>query len=314
MQDNARKITYGAMMVAIFVILLAVSFYIPFVGSVVLFFIPLPIILYRLRYDRISAFLMMLVGFTLSLLIGGIVLLPIAVAFGLLGFVIGDTMSLEKTKLYTFMASGLTFLIIMIVTYVSTVIFLGINIIEELMKSLRGTQEQMTSLMAKYGELPENFSGQMEESISLYETAIPSTFIIAAFSFSFIIVILNSMIVNRLGHNVPKFPPFRDMKVPGIAVWAYLVILILPWIVNVEQGSTLNLTYVNATIIFRFLFLIQGISLIHYYMSEKKLPTWVTVISTVSALLLSPATVLLGILDSGMNIRAWIGKDKGKGN
>ena len=57
MQDNARKITYGAMMIALFAILLAVSLYIPLLGSVTMFFIPLPIILYRLRYDRTSSIL-----------------------------------------------------------------------------------------------------------------------------------------------------------------------------------------------------------------------------------------------------------------
>ena len=56
----------------------------------------------------------------------------------------------------------------------------------------------------------------------------------------------------------------------------------------------------------------QGISLIHHYMYEMKLPKVVTVIATVFALMLSPITTILGILDAGMNIRAWIGKDKMK--
>ena len=62
----------------------------------------------------------------------------------------------------------------------------------------------------------------------------------------------------------------------------------------------------------RFLFFLQGISLIHYYMNEKKLPKWVTVILTIFALFLSPITILLGVLDTGLNVRAWIGKDKPK--
>lgn len=314
MQGNPRKITYGAMMIAMFVILLAISFYIPLVGSIVLFFIPLPIILYRLRYDRISALLVMLVGFVLSLFIGGIASLPFAIALGLLGFIIGDTMSTNKSKFYTFMASGLTFLVIMIFTYVSIVLFLGINLIEELMTVIRETQGQMTSLLVSFGNTDGDINKQMEDMFLLYETAIPSSFIIAAFSFSFIVVVLNSIIVNRVGHNVPKFSPFREMKLPSITVWVFLVILALPFIANVDQGTTLNLTYVNASVIFRFLFLIQGISLIHYFMFKMKLPTWALVMSTILAVMLSPATTILGILDSGMRIRDWIGKDTGKRN
>lgn len=37
MQDNARKITYGAMMIALFAILLAVSLYVPLLGSIIMF-------------------------------------------------------------------------------------------------------------------------------------------------------------------------------------------------------------------------------------------------------------------------------------
>jgi len=299
------------MMIAMFAVLLAVSFYIPPLGALLLFFIPLPIILYRLRFDRISTLLVLTVGIIVSLLIGGITLVPLALAFGVLGFVIGDTMSQEKSKLYTFMASGLTFLVIIILTYVGSVLLLGINVIEELMNGLRETQEQMTSLMVKFGESPENFNKQMESMMTLYETSIPSTIIIAAFSFSFVVVLLNSMIVNRIGHNVPKFLPFREMRLPGITVWVFLLILVLPFLANVEQGTMLNLIYVNASVIFRALFVIQGISFIHYYLSENKLPKWITVVSTIIALIFSPATVLLGVLDSGMNIRAWLGKDKG---
>ena len=90
MQDNARKITYGAMMIALFAILLAVSLYTPFIGNVTMFFIPLPIILYRLKYDRTSSLLTLATGVVLSLLIGGILLMPLAFVHGILGFVIAD--------------------------------------------------------------------------------------------------------------------------------------------------------------------------------------------------------------------------------
>ena len=91
MQDNARKITYGAMMIALFAILLAVSLYTPLLGNVTMFFIPLPIILYRLKYDRTSSLLILAAGIVLSLLIGGILLVPFAFVHGILGFVIGET-------------------------------------------------------------------------------------------------------------------------------------------------------------------------------------------------------------------------------
>ena len=43
----------------------------------------------------------------------------------------------------------------------------------------------------KYGELPENFKEQMDASMTFYETAIPSIFIIGMFSLAFIFVTIN---------------------------------------------------------------------------------------------------------------------------
>lgn len=310
MQDRAGKITYGAMMIAMFAILLNMTVYIPLVGWLTLFIIPLPIVLYRLRYDRAESLLVLVGSVLLSMLIGGIIIFPIALIFAPIGFVMGDTMKQEKSKLYTFMASGLTILLTLMLIYVATVLLFAINVIDEMMKALRDSQEQMTAFMVRFGEVPENFEKQLEEMMMFYEVTIPSTFIIGSFGFAFIVVIINAAIARRLGHKPPKFAPFKDMKLPTATVWSYLVILLLPIMTTIEEGTTLYLTYVNASTILKLLLIVQGVSLIHYYMYEMKMPKWGTIISTIFAIILSPVTILLGILDSGMNLRAWIRRDK----
>lgn len=309
MQDNARKITYGAMMIAMFAIILAVTVYVPLLGSITVFFIPLPIILYRLRYDRAASVLVTTTGILLSLL-GGIALFPFAILFGLLGLVIGDTIKSEKTKLYTFMASGLTILVITILTYVATVALMGINVIEEMMSALQDSNERMILFMEGFGEVPKDFKEQMQASTDLMLATIPSMFIMASFGLGLVIVVFNLIIAKRLGHKTPKFPPLRLMKLPLLTVWVYLLILLLPLFTSVEEGTTFYLLIVNATVILRVLFVVQGISFIHHFMHEMKLPKWVIVISTILAILLTPITILIGIIDVGMNIRAWIGRNK----
>ncbi len=80
-----------------------------------------------------SSLLVLATGVVLSLLIGGILLVPFAFVHGILGFVIGETIKMGKTKLYTFMATGLTLLITGMVMYVGAVLFFGFNMIDELM-------------------------------------------------------------------------------------------------------------------------------------------------------------------------------------
>jgi uncharacterized protein YybS (DUF2232 family) len=312
MQDNARKITYGAMMIALFGILLAVSLYTPLLGSVTMFFIALPIILYRLKYDRTSSILVFATGVVLSLLIGGILLVPFAIVHGLLGVIIGETIIMGKTKLYIFMASGLTLLITGMGVYVGAVLFFGFNMIDEIMTAMQEAKEQMTSFMSTYGGLPDNYDETITSTFQMYEYTIPSIFIISIFMLAFIILTLNLGVAKRLGFEVPKFPPYREMKLPIIALILYGAILLIALFADVKSGTNLHLITVNATTVLRFLFLLQGVSLIHYYVNEMKLPKVATFIATIFALMLAPITTMLGILDTGVNLRAWLKKDKSK--
>lgn len=311
MQDNTRKLTYGAMMLAIFIILLAVSVYVPLLGTITMLFIPLPIILYRLRYDRTASIFVLIAGIFLSI-IGGVLLLPVAFVFGPLGFVIGEAIRNKKTKFYTFMASGLTFLITTIILYLGSITLFGINPIEELSTMIMESQSRAIALLEKTGEIPQDFVEQLNETIQYTLMAIPTAFILSSFFFAIIIISINLPIAKRLGHDVPTFPPFRFMKLPVITVWAYMIVILLPIFTNMEPGSTMELTYINGSFILRFLFLLQGISFVHHITYEMKSQKWLTILLTIVAVIINPLTVIIGILDTGINLRAWIGRNKSR--
>ena len=311
MQDNTRKITYGAMMIALFIIMVAIAAYVPLLGTMIMLFIPLPIILYRLRYDRTASLFVTIAGIILSIM-GGLLLIPIAFVFGSLGFVIGETINNKKSKLYIFMAAGLTFLIATVILYLVSVILFGINMIEELGTLAQESQAKAITFLQAFGEVPEEVAKQMNETIQYTLLTIPSAFILSSFAFAFIVIIINLPIVKRLGHEVPKFPPFRLMRLPVLTVWVYMIVVILPMIMTIEQGSTSEMTFVNASFILRFLFIIQGISFIYHVANEMKFSKWVTVLITIIAILFNPLTVIVGILDTGINLRAWIGKNKSR--
>lgn len=310
MKDDPRKITYGAMMIALFVILLAVLLYVPFLGSILMFIIPLPIVLYGLRYDRASTTLVTAAGVVLSLLIGGVILLPFAFVHGLAGWMLADMIKTGKSKLYLFMGLALMYIITSIIGYVGAVLLFNINFIDQIFTMLRESQQQVASFMGTYGTLPASYNEMADAMFTFYQHTVPAAFILACFLMAYVTLIPNLFLANRLGHQVPKFPPFRNMKLPVITVFVYGIILILNMTVAMEPGTDLYLICINATIILRTLFLLQGISLIHYYLHETKLPKVVTVVGTLFALFLHPVTTLLGVLDAGVNIRSWISKDK----
>lgn len=310
MQDNARKLTYGAMMIALFAVLFAVSLYIPLLGSVSMFFIPLPIFLYRIRYDRNASLLVAAAAILVSSLLGGVLSIPAAIALVLIGFVMGETMQAKKSKFYTVMAVGLTVLISAVATYVGGVLFFEFNAIDAMMDTFQDAQQKMTEYLTELGTLPKDYEKIIADTFLYYRSTIPAMVILGSLFSGFLFVAACFYIARRIGATVQKFPPFREMKLPFMTIVIYALVILSSFLMGSDTTSTGYLFYINAMVILRFAFLLQGLSLIYYFLHERKLPRFITILATVFAVVLNPMTILLGTLDTAINIRAWIGKDK----
>ena len=91
---QARFITEGAALLAIYVMLLFISMYVPILGTVVTFALPLPFILLTIRYKLSNAFVILRLHFNYCFVSQPIGLVK-TVVFGLMGIVLGY---MYKTK------------------------------------------------------------------------------------------------------------------------------------------------------------------------------------------------------------------------
>lgn len=304
--EQTKRLTLGAMMVALFTILLAVSFYVPILNIVTTFFLALPIAWYSAKFDRSASILVTSVSIVMSFFVGGLMALPLAFTHAPLGFVIGVAIRKKKSKLFLFMASGMTFLITTVIQYVIAVMLLNINPIKEFLMLVRESYEQTGEIMERFGSLPKDYYKLVEETLSMFEIILPSIIIIAIFVSALFIVIINLPILKRLGLDVPKFAPFREMRLPKAVLWYYLVVLVVTLFVELDKGTFAFLVFANATIVLRGLLFMQGISFIHFYIHQQGWPKWVMVVATVFAFPLQSFTLLIGVIDLGFNMRSFI--------
>ncbi|MCG3087353.1 DUF2232 domain-containing protein [Sporosarcina cyprini] len=309
MQDSARKITFGAMMLALFAILLAVSTY-TVAGVVTTFFIPLPIILYRTRTDRTASIMLAVAGILISLLIAGLVTLPFALLYLIIGLLIGEMISLGKTKLYTFMATSLTLLILGMLAYVAGVFLFQINLVDRVLAIMASWQKLLLELGPQTGNMSREYKEMVYEFFAFYRVTIPMMFIGGVFMFSFLLITFNFMLMRRIGVNVPQFPPLRNLRLPVITVFIYGLLLLYSLLGKIDESSGMYILFVNAMLLLRFLFLLQGLSLIHYFMHRLKTTGIVTALMMFAGIVLSPITILLGLFDVAANVRLWIDKDQ----
>ena len=303
--NQTKAITQGAMMVALFLVLIALAYYVPIISIVAFFVAPLPLAWYSATYNRSSTIGVAVVAIIASLFIGNIMILPFALILAATGVIIGDCLRQKKSKLYLFLATGTTILLTFAVQYIALVRFFNIDFIEQSLTLARESYEKSLEYSASITgqEIPKE---QMLQMFKTLELTMPSSITISVFALAFIMITVMLPILQRLKVEVPKFAPFRDMRLPRAILWYYLIVLSINLFVQPEFGTPLYVVILNLSMVLWVLLTLQGISFIHFTIDTFNYPKFVKVLSTLLAIPLYSFVVLIGILDLGFNVRDWV--------
>ncbi|MGI6082034.1 MAG: YybS family protein [Limnochordia bacterium] len=109
--------------------------------------------------------------------------------------------------------------------------------------------------------------------------------------------------LQRLGAKIPWFPPFGHWRFPWYYTWGYIAGVGLPLLPGTLRTSWLLALAANLEMVFRFVFAIQGLAVVWFYLSKWNVRRWVAVTITVLLTLLTPLMVLIGLLDSWFDLR-----------
>lgn len=301
-----QSLVYGAMMTALFVILLFMTAFIPVVSFFTAFITPLPLMWYGAKFDRKQTLLVGVVAILLGSLLGGIVILPAALSFAVIGVAVGIAIRSNYSKIGLLMTTGLTVLAITVVMYVALMQFLAIDVITEMLATTRESYLKMNEAFITTSGKEAMSEAEIDKLIMMLEALIPALLTLSSFLMAFIMLSVSLPILQRLGIKVPKFAPFRDMRLPRAVLWYYLVVVTVKLFVNPEIGSTLYTVTYNFDIILSVLLVLQAFSLIQYYLASRGMSNVVGIIICVLLLPLFPLLVLVGVLDLGMDIRTFI--------
>jgi uncharacterized protein YybS (DUF2232 family) len=305
LKNQASYLTYGAGIIVLFSILLAVSLYVPFVGFITSFIVPLPIAWYSAKFDRKQAVWVMVIGIVISF-IGGVFGVLFALIVAPLGFIIGASIRSKKTKLYMLMTSGIFILLMIALQYVISIWVLNINVLEQLLGAAEISYKQAGNIMSSVGQLPKDYDSLVEQTLLIAKMTMPAYFIVIIFITAFIYLVINLGLLKRLKLEVPKFSKFTDFRLPKAVLWYYLFVSFFSLFVSYEVGSFGYLATINALLILRVLLFLQGVSFIHYYIHVLGYPKWLAVVLTFLAVPLYTFTIILGVFDLGFNLRSYL--------
>ena len=310
--NQTKKLAHGAMMAAVFAVLIAIGYYVPGLWVVTTIISPLPIAWYSASYERSQAISMTIVAIAITFFLGGLLILPVAIVFGIAGLVIGDAIHLKKSKLYLFIATSLAILFTFAIIYLISIRLFNVDFIKDSFELWRESFIQAINLSEQVSGQVAMSKDQLDLTLNMLNAIIPASITISVALLALAIISINLPLLKRFKINVPKFSQFKSMRLPKAVLWYYLIVLTITMFINPAVGTPLYVIILNFSLILWVLLTLQGVSFIYFVIDEKGLPKFLKVLTVFFSVPFYSVVLLVGVFDLGFNIRQMIVGKKDK--
>ncbi|WP_077329784.1 YybS family protein [Virgibacillus siamensis] len=314
---NSKKLTDGAMLTALYIVLLLITLFVPIISVVAMFVLPVPVIIYASRYNWKPTAVMVGAILILSFLFTTFLSLPITVMTCLGGLMIGSAMHQQSTAYETWARGTIGFIVGLLFAFLFSQIIFDVNWIDELNAMLAESMQMSRDFMTQFGlaEVTQEEWDTLKKQVSMIANLLPVGLAIIAIIFAFISQWAAYKVINRLYQQRLGFPPFRTLRFPVALIWIYFLSLIVTFF-DLDPSGTLYLAVNNIMWLTGILMTLQGFSFIFFYAHEKNiskaLPISSVVLSLFFPFFLLYLVRLLGIIDIGFGLRDRIGEKDNK--
>lgn len=313
--NQSRKLTDGALLTVIFIILMAIAIFVPGAILVLIFVLPLPFIIYAYRYDWQPSLIMFVAAILFALFFVSVVSLPLTVLTSIGGIMIG-TATRRKLSAYETLGRGvLGYIAGLLFIYIFVVVFLGINLVHEIDVMMEESLEISQGIMKEFGfpEMTEKELEPITTRLSMVKDLIPVGIAMISIIMAFISQWLSYKFLNRLEKTQLYFPLFRNLRIPVAIIWVYFISLIIMFM-DLDPNSSIYLVVNNVLSLVGLFIVLQGFSFLFFITYQKKWPKALPIIAVVITLMLPILFInlvrILGIIDIGFGIRDRYLKEK----
>jgi uncharacterized protein YybS (DUF2232 family) len=310
---NVRKLTEGAILLAAFAVLLLLTIYVPFLGMIVNLFLAVPFMLFASKNDGKSIVVFIVASLLLSFIVGTIMSLPLTLAYGTTGVVIGYLIQKQKNMGVLFITGSLVFLVNLIIIYVASIVLFKVDMITEMLEMMRESLNVSADLLKNFGNTQdsEKVLEQFNNGLNLIKTLIPTLFVLSSFLIVFIMQLISFPIIKRFGVRVEKWKSFKEISLPKSILYYFLLTLLVNMLMNPEEGSFWYMAIINMTYILQFLMILQGYTFIFYYFDKKGFSKAISITIAIVSFLIPIFLYIvgiLGIIDLGFDLRKGFNK------
>lgn len=305
---STRFITEGAALLAIYAILLLISMYVPILGAVVTFALPLPFILLTVRHKLSNVLVIFVAALFITVVVSQPISLIKTVMFGLIGVVLGYMYKKGKKPVEILIAGTLAYLIGIMLIYVGSIKFFNIDLMKQMQNMFSESMAQSEKIVSAAGmpisKEQKELLGQFNDML---QTLFPSLLVMVSLCFSWITVMISGSVLRKLKYDITAWPKFKDIQLPKSIVWYYVIFILLSTFMKVEPTSYLHMVFSNLYVIFAMLLVFQGLTFIAFVAHRKGFTKGVPIISFIVCMfipMLFPLVTILGIIDLGISLRS----------
>ena len=307
MQISTKKtasMVEGGILASIAIVFALISVYLPFLGVIVNLIWPVPVLLLGVRHGlKASLMCLTVAGIIIAILINPIQAISVVFGFGFIGISLGYAINQRWSPLKTMMIGSVASLLSKGAVLLISIVLMGINPLTVQLAATGQALEQALAIYQTLGFTAEQLQAirtTMETTIGLLKYIMPAGFALASVVDTYLNYLIAKKILARLGNPQPDFLEFRLWQIPGYILWIYGVSLLLVTFYNQQPDNLLYLIGVNLQMVTNVILLIQGLSIVYYYIHYKNWPNFLKsliVILLFSSQFLVQVIVLMGAFD-----------------
>lgn len=307
MQISTKKtasMVEGGILASIAIVFALISVYLPFLGVIVNLIWPVPVLLLGVRHGlKASLMCLTVAGIIIAILINPIQAISVVFGFGFIGISLGYAINQRWSPLKTMMIGSVASLLSKGAVLLISIVLMGINPLTVQLAATGQALEQALAIYQTLGFTSEQLQAirtTMETTIGLLKYIMPAGFALASVVDTYLNYLIAKKILARLGNPQPDFLEFRLWQIPGYVLWIYGVSLLLVTFYNQQPDNLLYLIGVNLQMVTNVILLIQGLSIVYYYIHYKNWPNFLKsliVILLFSSQFLVQVVVLMGAFD-----------------
>ena len=316
--NQSKKITDGALLTRIFIVLLLLQFFVPFLSMIVMFLLPVPFIMYAYKHDWKPSILVFILALILSALLMSVVSIPFTVLAGFGGIMIGTAMNRNLSAYESWARGTVGFVIGLLLFLIIGQMVFQVHFVEEFNQMVQESFEMSSKTLEQFGLLDEATMDELEvveEQILAMQNLLPVWLVVTALILALVSQWISYKIINRVDHQQFRFPPFHQLKFPILVFWIYFIAFFMV-LIDMDQDGMLFIAVQNIHMLAGILLIIQGFSFIFYYShhkhQSKTLPIMSIILAVIVAPLVLPLIRIIGIIDMASSLRKRIATGKPK--